>query len=128
MCIDYGLDYIDVGIDDGLSAGDTDSSLNFLAALREILQWPTHSHVMFGFGVNPGILEHIYQQYKPQSPHYAFELEHDDAISDDYEVFGTWSPFMYSEESCRADMIVVNKQGINVGIMGSVLLIIFQIK
>ena len=114
MCIDYGLDYIDVGIDDGLSAGDTDSSLNFLDALREILQWPTHSHAMFGFGINPGILEHVYQRYKPQGPHYAFQLEHDDAESDDYEIFGTWSPFMYSEESCRAEMIVVNKQGVNV--------------
>lgn len=114
MCIDYGLDYIDVGIDDGLSAGDTDSSLNFLDALREILKWPTHSHVMFGFGINPGILEHVYQRYKPQVPHYAFQLEHDDAESCDYEIFGTWSPFMYSEESCRAEMVVINKQGVKI--------------
>lgn len=111
MCIDYGLDYIDVGIDDGLSAGDTDSSLNFLTALQEILQWPTHSHVMFGCGINPGILEHVYQHYKPQGPHYAFQLEHDDAQCDDHKIFGTWSPFMYSEESCRAEMVVIDKQG-----------------
>lgn len=112
MCIDYGLDYIDVGIEDGLNTDDAESSLNYLALMKQIVRWPTHSHVMFGFGVNPGILEHVYQRYKPKGPHYAFELEHDDAESDDYEVFGTWSPFMYAEESCRADLMVVNKQGI----------------
>jgi hypothetical protein len=112
MCIDYGLDYIDVGIEDGLNTDDAVSSLNYLEVMKQILRWPTRSHVMFGFGVNPGILEHVYQRYKPQGAHYAFELEHDDAESDDYEIFGTWSPFMYSEESCRADLMVVNKQGI----------------
>ncbi len=112
MCVDYRLDYIDVGIEDGLNTDEAESSFNYLEIMQQIVRWPTHSHIMFGFGVNPGILEHIYQKYKPHGPHYAFELEHDDAISSDYEVFGTWSPFMYAEESCRADLMVVNKQRI----------------
>ena len=67
---------------------------------------------MFGFGINPGILEHVYQRYKPQGPHYAFELEHDDSVSDEYEVFGTWSPYMYAEESCRAELVVGTRQNV----------------
>lgn len=112
LCIDYGLDYIDVGIEDGLNPDDAESSLNYLAMMEQIMRWPTHSHVMFGFGVNPGILEHVYQRYKPQGPHYAFELEHDDPVCEEYEVFGTWSPFMYAEEACRGELMVVNRKGI----------------
>lgn len=110
MCIDYGLDYIDMGVDEGM--GDGTTAVDFLFALEPLLKCPTHSHIMCGFGINPGILEHVYQKYKPQGPHYAFELEHDDAVSDEYEVFGTWSPYMYAEESCRAELVVINKQDI----------------
>jgi len=110
MCIDYGLDYIDMGVDEGM--GDGTTAVDFLFALDPLLKCPTRSHIMCGFGINPGILEHVYQKYKPQGPHYAFELEHDDAVSDEYEVFGTWSPYMYAEESCRAELVVINKNDI----------------
>ncbi len=111
MCIDYGLDYIDMGVDEGM--GDGTTAVDFLFALDPLLKCPTRSHIMCGFGINPGILEHVYQKYKPQGPHYAFELEHDDAVSDEYEVFGTWSPYMYAEESCRAELVVISKENIN---------------
>jgi hypothetical protein len=91
MCIDYGLDYIDMGVDEGM--GDGTTAVDFLFALDPLLKCPTRSRIMCGFGINPGILEHVYQKYKPQGPHYAFELEHDNAVSDEYEVFGTWSPY-----------------------------------
>ena len=113
MCIDYGLDCIDVaGFADGIETDDTVSTADYIEDMKRILCWPTHSRVMFGFGINPGILEHVYQRYKPQGPHYAFELEHDDSVSDEYEVFGTWSPLMYAEESCRAELVVGTRQNV----------------
>ena len=113
MCIDYGLDCIDVaGFADGIETDDTVSTADYIEDMKRILCWPTHSHIMFGFGINPGILEHVYQRYKPQEPHYAFELEHDDSVSDEYEVFGTWSPFMYAEESCRAELVFGTRQNV----------------
>ena len=68
MCIDYGLDYIDVCSVGGMDT-DEDMTLNdYLSMVKQTLQMPTHSHVMFGFGINPGLLEHVYQRYKPQEP------------------------------------------------------------
>ena len=110
MCIDYGLDYIDMGVDEGM--GDGTTAVDFLFALDPLLKCPTRSRIMCGFGINPGILEHVYQKYKPQGPHYAFELEHDDSVSDEYEVFGTWSPYMYADESSRADLVLANRQDV----------------
>ena len=113
MCIDYGLDCVDVaGFADGLDMDNVESIPDYIEEMKRILSWPTHSNVMFGFGINPGILEHVYQQYKPQGPHYAFELEHDDSASDEYEVFGTWSPYMYADESSRADLVLANRQDV----------------
>ena len=109
MCVDYGVDYIDVGIESGLNEEEEMSTYDCMEMFDEILEWPTHSRVMFGFGINPGILEHVYQRYKPQEPHYAFEFEHDDPVSDEYEVYGTWSPFMYAEETCHAVLMVGNR-------------------
>jgi len=110
MCIRLGLDYIDVGIEDGIGNVNNTPS-DYTALMKDMTAWKTRSRVMLGFGVNPGILEHIYQKYKPQGPHYAFELEHDDARSREHKVFGTWSPFMYVEEAVFAEKVVVKKQG-----------------
>lgn len=110
MCIDYGLDYIDVGIEDGIDQMDSTPS-DYTTLVKEMTAWETHSRIMLGFGVNPGILEHVYQKYKPQDRHYAFELEHDDSVSDQHEVFATWSPFMYAEEAVFAEKVVVTPQG-----------------
>ena len=113
LCIRLGLDYIDVGIEDGI--GNLDATpCNYTALMGEMTQWRTRSRIMLGFGINPGILEYIYQKYKPQGPHYAFELEHDDARSLEHQVFGTWSPFMYAEEAVFAEKVVVTPQGTRV--------------
>ena len=113
MCIDYRLDYIDVGIEDGIGNPDSTPS-DYTALMKEMIQWKTHSRIMLGFGVNPGILEHVYQKHKPAGSHFAFELEHDDAISSEHKVFGTWSPFMYVEEAVFAEKVVVRKDGTRV--------------
>ena len=113
LCIRLGLDYIDVGIEDGIENIASTPS-NYTELMREMCGWKTRSRVMFGFGINPGILEHVYQKYKPQGPHYAFELEHDNAHSREHQVFGTWSPYMYAEEAVFAEKVVVTPQGTRV--------------
>ncbi|MCR4922241.1 MAG: hypothetical protein K5945_11145 [Bacteroidaceae bacterium] len=113
MCIRLGLDYIDVGIEDGYDNIDGTPS-DYTALMKKMMNWKCHSHIMLGFGINPGILEHVYQKYKPAGPHYAFELEHDNATSRDHKVFGTWSPFMYVEEAVFAEKVVVDRNGAKV--------------
>jgi len=113
MCIRLGLDYIDVGIEDGIGYEAATPS-DYTALMKEMTAWRTQSRIMLGFGINPGILEHIYQKYRPQGPHYAFELEHDDARSTEHKVFGTWSPFMYAEEAVFAEKVVVERHGTRV--------------
>jgi len=113
MCIGYGLDYIDVGIEDGIDS-PCDTPSDYTALMKEMMHWRTRSRIMLGFGINPGILEHVYQKYKPQGRHYAFELEHDDARSPLHKVFGTWSPFMYAEEAVFAERVVVGRDGTQV--------------
>ena len=110
MCIRLGLDYIDVGIEDGIGNIAATPS-DYSSLLREMTGWKTRSRIMLGFGINPGILEYVYQKYKPSGPHYAFELEHDDACSPEHRVFGTWSPFMYAEEAVFAEKVVVGRGG-----------------
>lgn len=106
LCMRLGLDYIDVGIDDSeqyfgrsRQGDDSYSAEDSLNILPELQSRPCHSHVMLGFGINPGILEHIYVKYKPTYKHLAFELEEDDSYSDVTPLFGTWSPVMYASES-----------------------------
>ncbi len=56
-------------------------------------------------------LKRSWKNKSHRGPHYAFELEHDDARSREHKVFGTWSPFMYVEEAVFAEKVVVKKQG-----------------
>lgn len=113
MCIDYGMDYIDAGVVEGPEQIDSTPS-EFMSLIKEMTTWGTHSHVMLGFGINPGILEHIYQKHKPRGKHYAFELEHDDSVSFQHELFCTWSPFMYAEEAVYTEKVVVTPQGFQI--------------
>lgn len=126
MCMEMGLDYIDVGIDDSEDSFNccrrseescsAEDSLNILPALQAR---PCHSHVMLGFGINPGILEHIYVKHKPPYKHLAFELEEDDSYSDETPLFGTWSPVMYASESTMGEKFIACKgQAVNItGVM-----------
>ncbi len=122
LCMQLGLDYIDVGIDDGEESfncsrqGDesytAEDSLNILP---QLMSRPCHSHVMLGFGINPGILEHIYVKHKPAYRHLALELEDDDSYSDHTPLFGTWSPVMYASESTFFNKFIAYKgRAINV--------------
>ncbi len=121
LCMLLGLDYIDVGIDDsensfssrqGDEAYTAEDSLNILS---ELLSRPCHSHAMLGFGINPGILEHIYVKHKPSYKHLAFELEEDDSYSEETALFGTWSPVMYASESTMGEKFIAYQgQAINV--------------
>lgn len=102
LCMELGLDYIDVGIDDSEDSfnGSRQSDASYTAEdslniLPELQSRPCHSHVMLGFGINPGILEHIYVKHKPPYKHLAFELEDDDSCSVETPLsggFGTATP------------------------------------
>lgn len=110
MCGELDLDYIDVGII--VSADDYSDvvSYDYIELMKELISIPTpNSRMLLGFGINPGILEHIYQKYKPAGKHYAFQLEHDMSESDECDVFGTWTPYMYYEESVLAEKVFVGK-------------------
>lgn len=122
MCMEMGLDYIDVGIDDseeyfgfnkqGDDSYSAEDSLNVLPGIQSL---PCRSHVMLGFGINPGILEHIYVKHKPSCKHLAFELEDDDSYSDETPLFGTWSPVMYASESTLSKQFIAYKgQAVNI--------------
>lgn len=113
LCMQLGLDYIDVGLDDceesfacskqGSEEYSAEDSLNILPELQSR---PCRSHVMLGFGINPGILEHIYVKHKPPYKHLAFELEDDDSYSVETPLFGTWSPVMYASESTMGNKFI----------------------
>lgn len=111
LCAEMKIDYIDVGIEDGID-DEVTPSYDYISMMKDYMNVKTpHSRMLLGFGINPGILEHIYQKYKPQSKHYTFEMEHDDAVSKEYKVFATWSPFMYVEESIFSENIVCRQDG-----------------
>lgn len=109
QCAEMGIDYLDVGIEEGINSEVT-PTYDYVGLMDRLTNMSTpKSRVMLGFGINPGILEHIYQKYKPAGKHYAFELEHDDAETDEYSVYGTWSPFMYVEESIFSDKMLTKQ-------------------
>ena len=107
VCLDRAVDYIDAAFEDEtIEVPETEDPLLYyrhyldLAATR-----PKGSRAMFGFGMNPGIIEHIYFSHKPAGRHIAIELEYDSAEKDG-EVFCTWSPVSYFLESVRAAKII----------------------
>ena len=107
VCLDRAVDYIDAAFEDEtIEVPETEDPLLYYRHYRDLAAVrPKGSRAMFGFGMNPGIIEHIYFSHKPAGRHIAIELEYDSAEKDG-EVFCTWSPVSYFLESVRAAKII----------------------
>jgi len=111
VCLERSIDYIDAAFED--ESIEVDASRDpdeYYRHYQEMIRLrPQGSRAMFGFGMNPGIIEHIYFSHKPERPHIAIELEYDSAEKGD-AVFCTWSPASYFLESVRAAKIITTQQ------------------
>ncbi|UQZ89846.1 hypothetical protein C4J81_11745 [Deltaproteobacteria bacterium Smac51] len=87
LCRDHKIHYLDTGLE---NAGDI---IDLLAAPA-----PSETVNLFGFGMNPGLIEFMYRRQDVSGKHSVIEIEHDTAEFPD-AVFGTWSPQMYYSEA-----------------------------
>lgn len=103
-CEKIGLDYIDAGV-------ESDDEISVERQFRDMLNFKhPNSKFMFGFGMNPGIIEYIYESGKPSSKHYAIEFETDFAKCEK-NIFGTWSVYAYYQEAVEDLPFVISKKG-----------------
>ncbi len=111
FCLEHGLNYIDAAFEDeSIEVGEQEDPTVYYRHYQELLATEAgKSRVMLGFGMNPGIIEHIYFTHKPARRHIAIELEYDSAEKDG-EVFCTWSPVSYFLESVRAAKIITTRK------------------
>jgi len=91
--IELGIDYIDAGISCCM-----DETITFF--MREMRRNTLRSRIVWGVGMNPGLVQHIFHRHKPQGRFFAIQVEIDTAERGD-EVFCTWSPLSYYEESMQ---------------------------
>ncbi len=96
LCVRYGLDYLDAGIED-FPPGKTAYEY-----YGDLLCTKSPARALFGFGMNPGLVEHLYFAYRPNKEHVAFVFEFDDATKDS-EIFNTWSASSYYDEAVHDD-------------------------
>ena len=110
VCLERGVDYIDAAFEDeSIEVGEQDDPAEYYRHYQQLMSLkPERSRVMFGFGMNPGLIEYMYFTHKPAGKHIAVELEYDSAEKDD-EVFCTWSPVSYYLESVRAAKIITTR-------------------
>ena len=106
-CGEYSLGYIDAGFET-----DADGK-EYLEKYREMLRSPKKAPHLFGFGMNPGIVELIPVLYAPDEPYIACEIDTDLAYSDGGvpEIFGTWCPGVYADELVYASSYVLGSGG-----------------
>ena len=106
-CLARSIDYIDAAFEDeSIEIPENEEPSVYYSHYRQLMNTkPNGSRAMFGFGMNPGIIEHIYFTHKPAGRHLAVELEYDSGEKDG-KVFCTWSPVSYFLESVRAAKIV----------------------
>ncbi len=96
LCVAYDIDYVDAGIED-FPAGKTAYEY-----YEELLKTKTQARALFGFGMNPGLVEYIYFAHRPKKEHVAFVFEFDDARRGK-EIFNTWSASSYYDEAVHDD-------------------------
>ena len=110
VCLEHSIDYIDAAFEDeSIEVPDHEDPAEYYRHYRQLISTrPRGSRAMFGFGMNPGIIEYIYFTHKPAGRHIAIELEYDSARKDG-EVFCTWSPVSYFLESVRAAKIITTR-------------------
>jgi len=79
VCLEHSIDYIDAAFEDeSIEVEENeDPEIYYQNYLRLASTHPDSSRAMFGFGMNPGIIEHIYFTHKPAGRHLAVELEYD---------------------------------------------------
>ena len=100
LCIRKNIDYMDAGLEGYPMDVPMHDYFNQMLNLRGDIR------MMYGFGVNPGLLEHVYFKHKPRGKHLAFEFEYDEATSPLDKVFNTWSPTSYYDEAVPAGKVV----------------------
>ncbi len=106
FCLDLGVDYIDAALeDDIIEVPENVEPAVYYSHYLDMIRSKPSARAMFGFGMNPGIIEHMYFCNKPTGRHVAIEFEYDSAEKGD-EIFCTWSPLSYFLESVLAAKIV----------------------
>lgn len=105
LCNAYGLAYIDAAFE---CEADGEA---YLAAYREMLAAPRTAPRLFGFGMNPGIVELIPVMYAPKRPYIACEVDTDLPEQDGTEMFTTWSSRIYADELVYARSYALGRGG-----------------
>ena len=91
MCEKHGIHYIDTGFE-------------LTYKIKDIMKPNNKSNSqikkMWGFGMNPGLIEYMYRKQNLTKKHIVIEFETDTAASAHFSgVFNTWSPETYITES-----------------------------
>lgn len=101
LCAQMGIDYIDASME-----GDE----NMLTQYLRMISYPhPESRMLCGWGMNPGLIEYMYELHKPKGRHYAIEFETDSAMSEKGKVFGTWCVPSYYSESVESAPTIYSK-------------------
>lgn len=89
----YNIMYLDAGIE------NADEEITSYDYYKKLLETKVNTKVLLGFGMNPGIIEHIYFKNLPNKKHFAIVFETDMATKGN-EIFNTWSCESYYLEAC----------------------------
>jgi hypothetical protein len=93
LVLKYNLSYVDTGIE------NDDADISSYDYYKQLLELNVNTKVLLGFGMNPGIVEHIYFKNRPGKPHIAAVFETDTATKGQ-QIFNTWSCESYYLEAC----------------------------
>lgn len=99
----YNLAYVDAGIE------NDDAEMTSYDYYKSLLETKANSKILLGFGMNPGLVEHIYFKNLPKKRHYAVVFETDKATKGN-EIFNTWSCESYYLEACVNDKFISTPQ------------------
>jgi hypothetical protein len=91
--LEHDLMYVDAGIE------NDDADITSYDYYKQLLELKVNTKVLLGFGMNPGIVEHIYFKNRPAKRHMAPVFE-TDAATKGHEIFNTWSCESYYLEAC----------------------------
>ncbi len=95
----HNLMYLDTGIE------NADADITSYDYYKKLLGTKINTRVLLGFGMNPGIVEHIYFRNLPDKRHIAVVFETDTATKGN-DIFNTWSAESYYLEACVNDKFI----------------------
>ena len=99
LCEEYNLHYIDTCYV---------LTPEMLAVLSPAEKWKSPNTKMWGFGMNPGLIEYMYRKQNLNESHIVIEFETDTAEHDS-GLFHTWSPEEYiTETSINAPYAIID--------------------